>query len=491
MRILNTYVPPGYIVLAIIAVAILTGSLVLSLNNDSQDTTPPTLSVISKDFSVYQGEQARIDINFSDNVNVTKATLFYRLETENEWQTSSILSQTYSFSIGAEQTKNYHYYVTVNDSAGNGPVGDPSTDGSQFYTISVLKKSTSDENITIERAVFVEEATATWCSNCPQASQLIHSVYEDGNTPFYYVTHVQDENQKASARLKEDFNVYAYPTVYIDGGYKVLVGNIQDSYESTLQEAANRQAPKIKLTLNAEWNDTRRELTNTVYLKNYENTRYTGTLKVYITEIKSQWANYDGNPYHFSFLDFGINKPVTIEAGENKSVSEIWSASESGFDVEKQNLWIVAVLFDDVKHTKYSNPGSNEKPFDAYYVDATASSRVTEGALPPTIGLKTPKPSNRYIFGNEGKIRLSQLFTTTYIIGKMTIQTNVESELSVDKVTIEISGKRTNISQDLTTPPYELEWDQFSFGPHTITATVYDEKGRKDSDSIQVWAFIL
>ncbi len=493
MKIMNTYIPPGYIVLAIIAIAILTGSLVLSSNEETKDNSPPTLSVISKDFSVYQGDQAQIHINYSDNVNVTEATLFYRLETEDEWQSKSILSQSYTISIDDDETKNYYYFVTIDDSAGNGPVGDPSVDGSQFYTISVLKKSTSDENITIERAVFVEEATATTCSNCPEASQQIHTIYENENIPFYYITHVNDENQKANNRLDNEFNTWAYPTVYIDGGYKVLVGkqNIIDNFESTLQEAANRQAPKIKLTLQAEWNDTREELTNTVYVKNYEKEQYTGTLKVYITEIKSHWTNYDGNPYHFSFLDYGINEPITVEAGENKSVSEIWRATVSGYDVEKQNIWVVAVLFDDVSHEKYSNPGSNENEFDAYYVDATASSRVTEGALPPTIGITTPKPLNRYILGREGKIKLTSLFSTTYILGKLTIQTNVESDLPVDRVIIQITGKRTNISQEFTTAPYEFVWDQFSFGPHTITVTVYDEQGRKNSDSIQVWAFIL
>lgn len=489
MKIMNYYIPPGYIIVAIIVIAILTGSLMF-ISDESNDTTPPTVSVISKDFTVYQGEQARILINYTDNVNVTQATLFYRKENENTWQTVSILSKSYTIDIAKDETRNYQYYITVNDNAENGPVGDPSTNGSRFYTITVLKKSTSDENITIERAVFIEEATATWCSNCPEASLAVHAAYEAQEHPFYYVTMVQDENQKASNRLENDYNINGYPTLYIDGGYEVLVGsqNIINNIESTLEEAANRQAPKIKLTLKSEWNDTRNELTNTVYIKNYEKTEYTGTLKVYIAEIKSQWTNYNGNPYHFSFLDFGLNKQVSISPGENNSESEIWNPSDSGFDVIKENLWVIAVLFDNEPHTAYSIPSEQQEEFDAYYIDATAANRVTEGMLPPTIGLKTPKPFNHYIFGNEGKNRL---ISSTYIIGKMTIQTNIESELAIEKVTINITGRRTDISTDLTNPPYNYVWDQFTFGSHTITVTVYDEQGRKDSESITVWAFIL
>ena len=493
MKIMNFNIPPGYIVVAIIAIAILTGSLILSSQeNDDKDTTPPTIDVLSKDFDVYQGDTAQIKINYSDDVNVTKATLFYRKETDTNWKSASILSKSYKMTISNEETKNYYYYVTVNDSAGNGPVGDPSTDGSEFYIITVLKKSTSDENVTIERAVFIEEATATWCSNCPDAAEVLHEAYEEQTYPLYYVSMVEDENSKAKNRLENDYSVYGYPTLYVDGGYKVLVGsqNIIDNLDNTLQQAASRQAPKIKLTLNSEWNDTKSELENTVFIKNYEKISYTGTLKVYITEIKSQWTDYNADPYQFSFLEYGLNKEVTISAGDNKSYSQTWAVSDSGFEVVKENLWVIAVLFDTEKHTGYSNPNDQDepKPFDAYYVDATTASRVTEGTLPPTIGIVTPKPLNHYILGKETK---NKLLSSTFIFGKITVQTNVESELSIEKVTLQISGGRTNIQTNITQPPYEYVWDQFSFGKKTITVVVYDEEGRTNSDTIDVWAFIL
>jgi len=491
MKIKNIYIPPGYIIVTLILVSILAGSLLLSDNTNEQDTQPPTLTVISKNFTMYQGEQKQISIEFSDNTNVTEATLFYRKENDVNWQSSSILSKSYTITVSSDETKNFYYYVTVNDKAENGPIGDPSTDGSRFYIITVLKNSNSDDGENIQRSVFVEEGTATWCSNCPEAAEAIHNAYEKQDTSFYYVSMVEDENQKANNRLANEYNIFGYPTIYLDGGYKVLVGsqNIIDNFDSTLTEASNRPAPSIKLTLRSEWNETREELKNTIYIKNFEESTYTGTIKLYVTEIKSQWSDVIGDPYHFSFLDYGLNEEISISSGENKSISKEWNPSENGFNVVKENLWVVAVLFDDEKQIGYSNPTEQDKEFDAYYVDATTASRVTKGTLPPTIGLKTPKPFYHYLRGNEAK---NKLLSTTYVIGKMTIESNVESDLAVEKVIFQITSNRNNFSAEITQPPYEYIWDQRSFGKHTITATVIDEQGRSNSDSIEnVWAFIL
>ncbi|MDG6217986.1 MAG: hypothetical protein QCI00_00905 [Candidatus Thermoplasmatota archaeon] len=489
MKIKNMYIPPGYIVIAAIILLISTGTLLFSsLDSSEKQTTLLSLNVLSKDFTVTQGERAQIEVNFSDNI--VEATLNYRKEGDTTWNSVSILSKTYSISIAENETKNYHYYVTVNDKGDSGPIGEPATNGSTFYIITVFRRRDPDENITIQRAVFIEEATATTCSNCPDVAEKIHQVYNTGKIPFYYVSLVGDKNQKANNRLQNEYNLAAYPTVYIDGGYKVLYGaqSSRNDFDSALEQAANRPAARIKITLQSEWNETREELKNTVFVKNYEKTTYTGTLKLYITEIRSQWSDYNGDPYHFSFIDYGLERTIQISPGENESFSNVWKESESGYSIVKENLWIVAVVFDNQKHISYSNPTDRSNEFNTYYVDATAASRVTEGALPPTIGLKTPKQLNHYIFGNERK---NTFLPITYLIGRMTIETTVESDLAVEKVTIEITGRRTDISINITEDPYKYTWDRFSFGKHTITATVYDQQGRKNSDSIEVWALIF
>lgn len=489
MKIKNMYIPPGYIVIAAIILIILTGTLLLSsLDSPVKEITPLSLNVLSKDLSIYQGEQAQIEVNFSDNV--VEAILYYRKEGDTAWNSVSMFSKTYFIPIAKDETKNYHYYVTVNDKADTGPIGDPSTNGSTFYIITVLRSRDADENITIQRAVFIEEATATTCRNCPDVAEKIHQAYKTQDIPFFYVSLVGDKNQKAHHRLANEYNFAAYPTVYIDGGYQVLYGaeSGRNDFDDALKQAANRPAARIKITLQSEWNETREELKNTVFVKNYEETPYSGTLKLYITEIRSQWSDYNGDPYHFSFIDYGLEKTIQISPGQNESFSNTWKESESGYSVVKENLWVVAVVFDNQKHIAYSNPIDRSNEFDAYYVDATAASRVTEGTLPPTIGLRTPKPFNHYIFGNE---RQNRILPITYIIGRMTIETTQQSDLPIEKVTFEITGRRTDISTDITEPPYQYTWTQFSLGKHTITATIIDQQGRKNSDSIEVWALIF
>ena len=83
-----------------------------------------------------------------------------------------------------------------------------------------LKPSSAQQSI----VVFCEEATATWCTNCPKTAQALHDIYQSGDFDFYYVALVADENPKAESRLIEEYNIYAYPTTYFDGGYQLVIG---------------------------------------------------------------------------------------------------------------------------------------------------------------------------------------------------------------------------------------------------------------------------
>ncbi len=72
--------------------------------------------------------------------------------------------------------------------------------------------------------VFAEEATATWCPQCPSMAGYFYQVYESHTYPFYFISLVGDMNSQAYSHLVSDYNLYNYPTGYFDGGYKVLYG---------------------------------------------------------------------------------------------------------------------------------------------------------------------------------------------------------------------------------------------------------------------------
>ena len=93
--------------------------------------------------------------------------------------------------------------------------------------------------------VFAEECTATWCSNCPTASEALYNVYQSDDYPFYYVALVDDMNSIADKRNSDYsfglFKIIAFPTVYFDGGDINRVGR-----GSTVEETENEYRTLIE-----------------------------------------------------------------------------------------------------------------------------------------------------------------------------------------------------------------------------------------------------
>ena len=132
--------------------------------------------------------------------------------------------------------------------------GEETSDGTE-NTTEETNNQTSEENEEAEpeeennngnnnqdfvHTVFVEEASYTTCKPCTAVAAVMDEVYKSGKCNFYYVSLVQDVNDKAKKRLDEEYNVYGYPVVFIDGGYKVLSGGgtTASELESAISAAA-------------------------------------------------------------------------------------------------------------------------------------------------------------------------------------------------------------------------------------------------------------
>jgi hypothetical protein len=116
--------------------------------------------------------------------------------------------------------------------------------------------------------------------------------------------------------------------VFIDGGYKVLLGSIhpESNYTSAIQAAENRVIPKIKVTVNAEYKNTTKTIETSVVVVNGEQTSYSGRLRVYLAEIiSSQYNDYNGLKYRNAFIDFIINEDISVSANSEKTFTESWS----------------------------------------------------------------------------------------------------------------------------------------------------------------------
>jgi hypothetical protein len=101
------------------------------------DNDAPTINTITGDTSGTTGETTTVSVTFSDNIGVTVATLYYKAASAGSYSSTSILSGSAGISIPVNSVESWRYYVTVNDAALTGPVGNPSTDGSVYYTVAV------------------------------------------------------------------------------------------------------------------------------------------------------------------------------------------------------------------------------------------------------------------------------------------------------------------------------------------------------------------
>jgi len=269
--------------------------------------------------------------------------------------------------------------------------------------VQVKNMVTTEDNQTIigsresTHNAFGEYGTATWCGFCKYAHGALKELYSEGQLDFYYVSLVDDKNTLAASRIDE-YNIYGFPTVWWDGGYKVNVGagsipSAKSAYTSSINYCVNRDVEDIDIDLAATWlGNTKIDIDVTV--DNNEASTYDGHIRVYITEIASSmgWKDTAGHLYTFPFLDYAFNEPISISAGGSWSDSITWDGDGNGFpSVTEDNLMIIAAVFNDEWHQGYSNPPSSY-PFDAYYVDESVAYRVGDNRPPNTPS--SPYPSD-------------------------------------------------------------------------------------------------
>ena len=137
------------LILIIVAIIVIISAYIIFTNDeDNKEDLPPTIDSITGNATGKKGETITIFLKFSDDINVTNATLYYKSASANIWNSKSILSG--SADIILNSNENLNYYVTIDDASGNGPIGEPSTDGSVYYTIRVLEEEEFIHTVLIE-----------------------------------------------------------------------------------------------------------------------------------------------------------------------------------------------------------------------------------------------------------------------------------------------------------------------------------------------------
>jgi len=249
-----------------------------------------------------------------------------------------------------------------------------------------LNNIIDNESLDFTHTIFAEFGTYCTCGYCKYAHAALKKIYASGDYPFYYVTLLRDKVPKAYARLKNDYNIRGYPTVFFDGGYKVSVGGgvgNEAKYRSIITSCGNRAVYDVDINLKVTWlGDT--EMKINVSVDNIEANTYDGTIRVYITEIISSmgWFDTGGYLYTFPFLDWAFNEEISIPGGGTWSSSTTWDGSAHGYyTLSKDNILVIAAVFNDEWHQGYAYPPMGN-PFVAYYVDETTAA-IPNGNMPP------------------------------------------------------------------------------------------------------------
>ena len=241
-------------------------------------------------------------------------------------------------------------------------------------------------------AVFAEEFTATWCVYCPSAAENLMKVYDEiPNEPYYhdkffFVALITDVNDKADERMGDYPDVTGYPTVVFDGNDEKVSGGQSDTsnYESAIDNVGQREDTDISLDveMNHHGGDELELFVEMTWNEDASlgNPTFNGFIRAYIVEKESRYNNYDGDPYHFGFLDYAIETSVELEPHEKKMLYATWKGGEhedsngNDFsDIDYDNINIFVAFFNDESSTA-----------DKYVLE-------TAFAIPPEFNVDVPE----------------------------------------------------------------------------------------------------
>jgi hypothetical protein len=251
-------------------------------------------------------------------------------------------------------------------------------------TVVQPQKNALPTNSNFTHAVFIEEGTATWCPNCPNAAEALYSIYNSSDYPFYYVALVYDQTKLGKDRMYGHYRGFAFPTVFLDGGFSQIVGSsstpqqTEQLYRPAIEEAGARTVHPLEVTTNVTGHgDAKLEITVTV--KNTGNKPYIGILRSYVNEIVSRWITQKGHPYHFALLDYAIKKIIFLSPQKTQTYTATFDgAAQHGNltfpDIVDNNIMVISTVSHWQPHmiAKEQYVGAHL----AFYIDQVTGAKV-------------------------------------------------------------------------------------------------------------------
>jgi hypothetical protein len=218
----------------------------------------------------------------------------------------------------------------------------------------ILQKKAPAAASNFTHTVFIEEGTATWCPNCPNAAEALYGLYNSSAYPFYYVALVYDQSSVAQYRMWYHYRGMAFPTIFLDGGFSDIVGSsstpqqTENLYRPAIEEAGARIVNPLEVTTNVTGHGNAK-LDITVTVKNTGSKLYFGFVRSYVTEIESRWIAQNGHPYHFGLLGYAIQKLVVLTPQKTKTYTATFDgAAKHGNltfpDIVDNNIMVISTV---------------------------------------------------------------------------------------------------------------------------------------------------
>ncbi|MCD6512068.1 MAG: hypothetical protein J7K61_00490 [Thermoplasmata archaeon] len=319
-------------------------------------------------------------------------------------------------------------------------------------------------------SVILEVASNSSDEGSARVNEELFALY-NSRRDFVYVTMIEDKNEFAHNRIKNDYNFNSYPEIFFNGGYEISTGsNVSDI--SNKIDKCSKLSSNIDINVNATWIECpcQRGLFITTTIKNARNTEYNGILRIYIAEYNSRYDDCNAMQYHFGFLEFAYTGNISIAPHDEVLIPVSWDSKINFPDIDQDdvnNLAVIAAVFNSTPHEK--NAGNETNSFKAYYADA--ASIFISSNTPPTVSILSPKQNRLYIFGRE-------ILTTPYtlIIGGVDVNIYSYDESGINRIELyQDSEKLMN---------YNGAFRWHSPGRHSLTAIAYDNTGMYSEDMI-------
>ena len=264
--------------------------------------------------------------------------------------------------------------------------------GSASSIINEVKENNSFkeiENLDFTHTVFAEECVVTWCPNCPSSAEALSNIYDSGDYPFYYVSLVDDMNPIAKQRNTDYslglYTIYAFPTVYFDGGNTNFVGRMmtveatENEYRDIIELEGNRiNNHPIKLESSISW-DGDAKITVSLTITNDGSKPYFGKIRSYVTEIESRWNDHNGIPFRFAFLDYALNQIIFIPTNNAKTLTGTFDGyldheGNTYQDISYDNIQVISTISHWIPHIRdgYQSGKYNQR-YLSFPVDQTTS----------------------------------------------------------------------------------------------------------------------